>query len=231
VRLLEQTNKFRHELKYFINECDAAILRSRLNAVMKHDPHTCDGQSYVIRSLYFDNINDRALFEKLDGVDRREKFRIRYYNYDTGRISLEKKCKISGLCLKEDCLISSAECGSIIKGDIDFMCNSGRPLLTELYYRIKADLLRPKNIVIYTREPYIYEAGNVRVTLDSRLRTVSGINSFLSPYTPCIPLSNNIILEVKYDEFLPDVIYYLLSPVYRRAGSYSKYAATRLSGV
>ena len=82
--------KFRHELKQEITYADMLVLRQRLKTVMQKDSHATDGR-YEIRSLYFDNLNDKALREKIDGVNVREKFRIRYYNGDTSLINLEKK--------------------------------------------------------------------------------------------------------------------------------------------
>ena len=80
----------RHEWKHEISDCDRLVLRQRLSAVMQLDPHAIDGK-YFIRSLYFDNGTDKALREKLDGINIREKFRIRYYNHDISVIHLEKK--------------------------------------------------------------------------------------------------------------------------------------------
>ena len=67
--------QYRHEWKHELSFQDYLILRQRLRAVMEPDPHAVDGR-YFIRSLYFDNLDDKALREKIDGVNRREKFRI-----------------------------------------------------------------------------------------------------------------------------------------------------------
>lgn len=87
--------EFRHEWKHEMNVSDLHVLRSRLKAVMKLDPHNID-EKYRIRSLYFDNIQDKALRGKINGV-----FRLRYYNDDLSYILLEKKSKINGLCKKD----------------------------------------------------------------------------------------------------------------------------------
>lgn len=84
------SEKYRHEWKHVLNLSDMFVLRQRLRAVMEHDPHAVDGK-YHIRSLYFDNLDDKALREKVDGVNMREKFRIRLYNFNTAVINLEKK--------------------------------------------------------------------------------------------------------------------------------------------
>lgn len=63
--------QFRHEVKHEISSMDIYILRQRLKAVMMPDSHARDGR-YKVRSLYFDNLDDKALREKLDGVNIRE---------------------------------------------------------------------------------------------------------------------------------------------------------------
>lgn len=162
--------KYRHEWKHEISRGDMLALRQRLSAVAKQDVHAIGGK-YLIRSLYFDNASDKALREKIDGVNRREKFRIRYYNGDTSVIRLEKKSKIDGLCSKESVPLSSEQAQSIVCGRYNWMMDSNEPLIQELYSKIMSQGLRPKTIVDYTREPFVFAPGNVRVTLDYNIRT------------------------------------------------------------
>lgn len=221
---------FRHEWKHEINYSDMLILRQRLKAVMKPDENAVDGK-YFIRSLYFDNISDKALREKIDGVNCREKFRIRYYNNDTSLIHLEKKSKINGLGNKQSASITAEEAQKIVDGDFDWMINSDRPLVQELYSKMKSQGLRPKTIVDYTREPFVFSAGNVRVTLDYDIRTGLYCTDFLNPDCITIPAGNApIILEVKWDEFLPSVIRDIVQLESRRTAAFSKYAVCRIYG-
>ena len=106
---MELTGSYRHELKYQISPADALALRQRLRAVMKRDPHTGADGLYTIRSVYFDNYGDKALREKVNGVQKREKFRIRYYNDDFSFITLEKKIKHNDLCMKIDAPLTVEE--------------------------------------------------------------------------------------------------------------------------
>lgn len=222
--------KYRHEWKHEINVSDAIAIRQRLRAVAKIDEHASDGK-YFVRSLYFDNISDKALREKIDGVNRREKFRLRYYNYDTSLIHLEKKSKLNGLGYKEQVALTAEESQKIIDGDIDWMKNSNRPLVQELYFKMKNQGLKPKTIVDYTREPFIYGPGNVRVTLDYDIRTGLQGTQFLSPDCITIPVREDpIILEVKWDEYLPSVIRDVIQLDGRRSSAFSKYAACRVYG-
>ena len=220
----------RHEWKHEINVSDIISLRQRLRAVAKPDPHAVDGK-YLIRSLYFDDMADRALREKLDGVNRREKFRLRYYNGDASLIHLEKKSKWNGLGTKESVDLTKAEAQAIVDGSLDWMPASGRSLVQELYSKMKARGLRPKTIVDYTREPFVYAPGNVRVTLDYDIRTGLGCTDFLNADCVTVPAGDApIILEVKWDEFLPDIIRDAVQLSGRRVSAFSKYAQCRIYG-
>lgn len=222
--------KPRHEWKHEITAADCRVLTARLSAVARRDAHGQNGR-YEIRSLYFDDPLDTALREKIDGVNRREKFRIRYYNGDASYICLEKKSKWNGLCGKRSVLLSAQEVRDILDGDLAWMTDSGRSLIQELYYKMRSKRLRPKTIVDYTRDAYVFPAGNVRVTLDSNIRTGLGATDFLNPACVTVPAGDApVILEVKWDEFLPDVIRAAVQLPGRHASSFSKYAACRIYG-
>ena len=222
--------KFRHEMKHIITPADRLILRQRLNAVATPDPHAKDGV-YEIRSLYFDNINDKALTEKVNGINRREKFRIRYYNGDTGFIHLEKKSKIVNRCNKQSALITAEETQRIVDNDLGWMMESDRPLVRELYTKMRGQGLKPKTIVDYTREPYRYRPGNVRVTFDYDIRTGLQCTDFLNPDCVTVPAGDaGIIMEVKWDEYLPDIIRDAVWMPGRRETAFSKYAQCRIYG-
>jgi hypothetical protein len=221
---------FRHEWKHEINASDLMVLRQRLRAVAQPDPHAVDGK-YLIRSLYFDNAADKALREKLDGVSRREKFRIRYYNGDTGIIHLEKKSKIGGLGNKQSATLTADQAQAIVDGRTDWMRDDPQPLVRELHSKMTTQGLRPKTIVDYTREPFIYGPGNVRVTFDYNIRTGLHCTDFLNPNCITIPAGEApIILEVKWDAYLPDIIRDAVQLEGRRVSAFSKYAQCRIYG-
>lgn len=209
---------------------DFLTLRMRLAAVMQRDSHAVDGK-YEIRSLYFDTLSDRALREKLDGVNQREKFRIRLYNYDTSVIFLEKKSKWNNLCSKESTELTEEEVQRLLRGEIMWMKNTDRVLCRELYDKMVGQGLRPKTIVDYTREPFVFAPGNVRVTLDYAIHTGLQCTDFLNPQAVTVPAGEDrILLEVKWDEYLPDIIREAVSLESRRAGAFSKYAQCRIYG-
>ncbi len=221
----------RHEYKHRINYADYLVIKSRLRELAKPDPHAGEDGKYMIHSLYFDNISDKALREKLDGVERREKFRIRYYNEDTSYIRLEKKSKLHGLCDKQAASVSREETIRICNGDIDFLIRSGNPLLQELYAKMKYQLLKPKVIVDYEREPFVYGPGNVRITFDSNIRTGLYHNKFFEgPFYTAPTEDESIILEVKYDAFFPEIMEKAVRVPNRQASAFSKYAICRMYG-
>ncbi len=219
---------YRHEVKHYLNWSDVIAIRQRLRAVMEPDSHAKDGK-YLIRSLYFDSPEDRALREKIDGVNQREKFRIRYYNGDRSLIHLEKKSKHNGLGTKYSANLSAEEAQKIVDDDISWMMGSERPLLQELYIKMRYQRIRPKTIVDYTREPFIYRPGNVRVTFDYNIRTGLSCTDFLNPDCVTIPAGDPaVIMEVKWDAYLPSVIRDIVQEKGRRATAFSKYAICRI---
>nr|WP_314637933.1 polyphosphate polymerase domain-containing protein [uncultured Oribacterium sp.] len=222
--------KYRHEWKHVLNTTDLLILRQRLRAIMESDPHAIDGK-YHIRSLYFDNLEDKALREKIDGVNMREKFRIRLYNYNSSLINLEKKSKKNGLGTKYSAKLSAEEAQKIVDGEIDWMLQSENSLIQELYCKMRYQGMRPKTIVDYIREPFIFRPGNVRVTLDYDIRTGLHSTDLLNPDAVTIPAGDApLLIEVKWDEFLPSIIRDAVSLPNRRVGAFSKYAQCRVYG-
>ena len=222
----------RHEIKIPINPFDKAILTSRLSACLKRDINAGSDGSYRVRSLYFDTPYDTALREKLAGVDRREKFRIRIYNMGAdGRILLEKKIKIKGLCGKINTEITLHECNKLLMEDYAWMASDKRAVVTELYTRIKNTMLRPKAIIDYKREAFVYNTSGVRVTIDSDIRSGLFSNEFFRRDLALVPASDGlIVMEVKYDTFLPDFIADILKTGSRRQTACSKYAIGRRFG-
>ena len=222
--------RYRHEWKHILNIGDLLILRSRLRAILESDPHAADGK-YQVRSLYFDNLEDKALREKINGVNIREKFRIRLYNGDPSVIHLEKKSKRNGLGTKCSADLTAEEAQKIVDGDLDWMPISDRPLVQELYSKMRHQGMRPKTMVDYTREPFVFRPGNVRVTLDYDIRTGLNCTDFLNPQAITIPAGDApLLVEVKWDEFLPSIIRDAVSIPDRRVGSFSKYAQCRVYG-
>ena len=218
----------RHEFKHQISPGEDLVLSQRLRKLFPHDKYAGPGGSYRITSLYFDTPYDSAYKEKLDGVDNREKFRLRYYGTDTSFIRLEKKFKRKGLCGKRSASLIQDQAEKILRGDYEFLLKSADPLLIELYSKIRGKGLRPKTIVRYDREAFVYAPGNVRITLDRNLYTGLGSIDFLNTELKGIKaMDASRVLEVKYDEFLPELVRMAVQVPGRQAGACSKYALCR----
>ena len=219
--------KYRHELKHYINHADYLAIRRRLREIAPLDRFSGPDGNYTVHSLYFDNLDNKALREKLDGVNNREKFRLRYYNGDLSFLRLEKKSKRNGLGCKAQAAVTREECERLLAGDAAWMENDGRELVMELSIKMRCQLLRPLTPVVYTREAYVYPAGNGRVTVDSGIRTGFSAAGFLDPGAVTVRTGSPILLEVKFDEFLPDLIGDLVQERDRQSTAFSKYAACR----
>ena len=222
--------EYRHEIKRFITPADAVCIRQNLSAVASIDAHAQRDGAYRIRSLYFDDLRNTALWEKLDGVNERRKFRIRYYNEDLSYIMLECKMKRDNVGCKLQERLTEAELRRILGGDVAWMASSGRPLLVTLYVEMKTKGLRPKCVVEYMRVPFVYGPGNVRVTIDWNIRT-GPPGQFMDPRGLTLPVEGDpMLLEVKWDEYLPNVIRQATALKSRGPTAFSKYAACRVYG-
>ncbi|MCK9268072.1 MAG: polyphosphate polymerase domain-containing protein [Alkaliphilus sp.] len=220
--------KGRHEHKLYINMSDYIQISSKLKHIVQLDKNSVEDSGYKIRSLYFDNYSDKAVTEKLSGISRREKFRIRLYNDDSSFIRLEKKAKANRLCYKTNALITKEQCEAILTGNYDVLKVEENPLFMELYTKIKYQNLRPKTIVEYIRKAYIFPAGNVRITLDKYIKTSNNVLGLFDSELVTIPAAKATILEIKYDGFIPEVIHQVIQIDSRHETEFSKYVVSRL---
>ena len=220
--------RLRHEVKHQISPQEDLVLASRLGKLFPRDGHAGPDGSYRVTSLYFDTPYDTALREKLDGVDRREKFRLRYYGERPDFLKLEKKFKVNGLCGKRSARLTLEEAERLLAGKLDFLLEREEPLLAELYHKLRGSLLAPRTAVCYDREAFLYAPGNVRITLDRDVRTgLSPLDFFRPERFSLKPLAGLTVLEVKYDAYLPDLVRLAVQMPDRRAAACSKYALCR----
>lgn len=225
--------RFRHELKYFINEKDYATLRDKISLVLTQDLHSVSRDGYLIRSLYFDNVYDHDLIQKNSGIFRRKKFRIRTYNYSEDVIKLEKKSRQGEYILKSSVSITREEYEQILDWDYDFLLKKTGQLYQEFYYYLTSSQMRPRVIVDYVREAYVGTLGNVRVTFDKELSFVTNSVDLFEKH----PVSEEVldypktILEVKYDEFLPEYVRQLLQLESHQRSAISKYVHCRMASI
>ena len=224
-----EKRKYRHEYKYLISVAELEMLKNRSNNLLVPDSHTNNKGGYSIRSLYFDDYCNRCYYENENGTDPREKFRIRIYNHSTNRIMLECKRKEHGMTNKTSCPLTVEQTEILMSGKTLSDINSQPPLLRKLTLQMLTRKLRPVVIVEYDRIPYVYKNGNVRVTLDTNISSSNAVELFLDetiPKRPVMPLGHQL-LEVKFDEFLPDFIYKNLELNNLRQTAFSKYYLCR----
>lgn len=221
--------EYRNELKYIVSARQIAILRSRIRPLMDLDAHTGKKGKYTIRSVYFDDYKDTCYMENESGTSPREKFRIRIYNADEKTIRLELKRKEGGKTHKDACLLTADQCRAFLEGK-GMACAGGYPpVFQKFILKYRTELYRPKVIVEYDREPYVYKAGNVRVTFDTDIRSSNHVETFFEKdvFSRLIMPAGCHLMEVKYDEFLPDVIYNSLQMDSLSQETFSKYYLCR----
>lgn len=221
--------KYRSELKHVVTRAHAAIIASRLSGLLRRDQNAGPDGRYLVRSLYFDTPENRAFHEKLEGLPIKEKFRIRLYNHDHSFIRLEKKVKHYGSGAKFKARVTEEEAQRILSDDIAFLKESEQPLLKVFYFKLKSERLIPRTVVDYYREAYFCPAGNVRVTIDSDMRASVSSTDLFDIHLPMVPIMDTgiCIIEVKFDEFLPEYIRDAVQLSSCTSTTFSKYAAGR----
>lgn len=222
--------KYRNELKFIINSGAAEILKNNLSKVMTVDANSKNSDNtYLIRSLYFDDWDSNAYYEKQDGVEFRKKYRIRMYNHDDSFIRLECKYKHDNKTSKDQMLIDKNICSKIVDGNLDDINLDEDNLLTKFTLDHKLRHLKPAIIVDYTRLAFTYPVSDVRVTFDYHIKSgVYNYNLFdkdINMYS--VIKDDEVVLEVKFNEVLPEAIAIILTtiPMFRQA--YSKFAVCR----
>jgi len=228
--MLYHNIKLRHELKYYISDKEYHLLRARLAPIMRLDENTTRPEGYCIRSLYFDDMYDTAVMEKLTGGQRRDKYRVRVYNGSDHLIRLERKSKYDAYIAKASESITRAQLEAMLDGDYSPLLAMGTPLARDVYAKRQTVLLRPAVIVDYLREAYVYPAGNVRVTFDKDVRAGYGNYDIFSGRVLTCPVveAGQMVLEIKYDDFLPDVIRRLVRSINGDYCAISKYVMCRI---
>jgi hypothetical protein len=224
-------HQLRHEFKYYLNFMQYQLLRRKLGAVLELDPNAGPDGRYHIRSLYFDDFRNTAFFEKMAGVATRKKYRMRIYDFSDDVIKFERKSKFDSYVSKEIVLLSREEADRIINGDVSFLATSDKQLLRCFYLECRRNLMRPVVLVDYLREAYVHPVGNVRITFDIGLRTALGPVSFFDRDTSTVTVQEEpgVILEVKFDDVLPEVVRGLFPSAIRPRYAIGKFALCRES--
>ncbi len=199
---------FRYELKYLITRGDAEILKKRLGGLLQKDAHALPSGAYKIRSIYFDDYWHSSYQEKMAGTLLRKKYRLRIYNDRDDAINLERKLKYGSLISKQSALLNRTEVEMLLDGEYGFLLKHPQQLCREFYCECTSKLMRPRVTVDYEREAYIFSPGDVRITFDMNLRAALLKFDLFDAKLPTLGVLDNgeIILEVKYTEFMPNLI-------------------------
>lgn len=234
----EKNGKYRNEIKYLCSEQELCLIENRIRHICKPDVHAESDGVYLVRSVYFDDYDNSCFYENENGTDPREKFRIRIYNGSLERITLECKRKEHGLNYKTSCPLTKDMCKSLLDAGFSMTMAAGtdvkldaqqKALLTRFMLQYRMRCFSAKVVVEYERTPYIYDVGNVRITFDRNISFSGNGKDFLCtriPKRPAMPVGRHI-LEVKYDELLPDDIYNSLQISKLQRSAYSKYYICR----
>lgn len=203
-----QNNTLRHELKYYINEAAYYDLRGLLKTLLLPDENMKDEKGYLIRSMYFDDYRNSCANDKEDGVRLRNKYRVRIYDGSDNVIKLERKSKFDSFISKISASLTREEYERILQNDYTFLPFKKKEVCMDLFCANRTKLMHPTVIVDYQREAYLLRQGNVRITFDKHLQ--AGMHS-MNVFDPNIVLTsalppNLLILEVKYDDYLPSFI-------------------------
>lgn len=221
----------RHELKYFITYDEYIILRNRLKHILKSDPNHPKGEGYFIRSLYFDTLQNKHFWEKQAGIETRRKLRLRIYSLKDKKVKFEIKNKFNNLIFKETAIITKEHANKIQKGDFEILLKYKNPILNKIYHILKNERFIPIALIDYIREAYYYDLNNIRITFDKLISTNATNLNLSSPNTfhKKITTPKQIIMEVKYNKFLPKFIKNAIQVPRFTRESISKYCLGRLT--
>ncbi|MCR5671169.1 MAG: polyphosphate polymerase domain-containing protein [Butyrivibrio sp.] len=221
-------NRYRNEQKYLIQKTETGIIQMRLSGMLEKDPHLGDRASYLIRSIYFDDLDDTCFHEKEDGVGIRRKWRIRAYSCSDSVIHLECKKKVGSMTWKDSVPITRDELEAAVAGSVT-IDKDKPPLWNEFALNIITRGYRPVTIVQYERVPFIWYPSNVRITIDKNLSSSNMYDRFFDEDLPTRPImpQHLDLLEVKYDTLLPDYIRRMINLRDMRCSSFSKYDLCR----
>lgn len=218
---------FRQEIKQLLSPAQTLLLEQRIAAILPPDSYSDASGSYYIRSIYFDTPTDSAYQDKIAGIDNREKIRIRFYGFDASVIKLERKEKRSNLIHKDSFSISKESADRMLQGDFDCLSDYEHPLAQYIYSLSHSSTLRPVVVVDYVRRAYVHPAGNVRITFDTQLQARTPNEDVWQPGALYHVLGENTILEIKFNQYLPDHIRQLLCSVPGERMALSKYTLCR----
>ncbi len=230
MRALDRAFQDRHEIKFLLSDFAAAALSEKLARFLRRDENAGKNGEYGVRSVYFDDLTDSALYDKIDGVKDREKYRIRIYNGRDDVIYLERKQKRGDRIAKQSVRLSRRAADRLLQGELSPLRSMDSPVAQDFYAHMMGARMAPRVIVEYDREAFLHPAEHTRVTFDRRIATGLYETNLFDGNFPRVavlpPLTQ--VMEVKYDSYLPDFIMPLLSTARADRLAVSKYTLCRM---
>lgn len=220
----------RKELKYYINHIDYINLSAKLSNVFTKDKNSLSDGYYHVRSLYFDNKSNNSYYEKLSGIENRNKYRVRVYNLNTDPIKLEIKSKLNHVILKESVLIKEEDIGKLISGSYDFLLDFNNTTAARVFSRFTKDYYHPVILIDYKRDAYSLDIENIRITFDFEIKkdevNLANLTDRNISMLPAIN-SSKVIMEIKYNNILPVWVKKMLQTDRFERCAISKYTLSR----
>lgn len=222
----------RQEKKYLLTAEAGQRLSARLSGVMLEDGHN-GPQGYVIRSLYFDSLNDEDYWDKVDGVELRRKMRLRIYDTSADFAMLEMKQKEGAFQKKRSLRVGREDAQRLARGDYSPLLKYNEPFAAECYGLMNYKCYRPRTVVEYLRKAFIAKENRIRITLDSHITATEACMDVFAPDLARYPVLDpfNLVLEIKYNGFLLSYIKQLADAANRSEFSQSKYCLARSVGL
>lgn len=222
---------YRTEYKYLINTKQIEILRNRIKGICSIDSHCKDKEKYNVSSLYFDNYLNKCFYENEIDCDPRQKYRIRIYNNSLDLIRFEQKNKINNRVVKYRCNLVLEQANKLIKSEYGVNISDNQDILQNFIVKMMNEKFKPVVIISYDRYPYIYKNDNIRVTFDTNICFSKQVIDFFNNKFVKMPMLSLNIMEIKYNNYIPDFILKILDVEHLQRISLSKYYIGRRNSI
>jgi len=221
--------QWRYELKYYISHLHKNLIVSMISNLLEEDKHLINKSSYFVRSLYFDNQVNKGYFEKIHGLNNRKKFRMRIYNLNDVNVKFQIKHKRNNKILKETSIITREDAIKIQNCEYETLLNYKNKILNKAYSEFKKDFYVPVVLVDYKRLAFCHSLNNIRITFDTVLSKDETNLDLFNKEILKMPVSNHkfVVMEIKYNRFLPNWIKRLISIQGLPRHAISKYCLSR----
>lgn len=218
----------REEKKYLITYENYVSSNHYFSKVLHEDEHNNEN-GYLIRSLYFDTLNNDDFNNKIDGLELRRKIRLRVYDLKSDIAYLELKQKQGNYQKKNTLKLSKEEALRLINLDYYVLLEKKNKFADEMFMIMSENHYVPKSINQYRRKAYVANENSIRITFDSDIRATETSFDLFNDNLLLNPVfdQNFVVFEVKYNGFLLSYIKDIINSVDRIQTPVSKYCLGR----